>query len=213
MIDGARPQAGLDATITRVGLEDTSWMKHPELLADPARGPVEIAAIPLPVVPFFAGHQFFALTDPTEKPGAAVLIVVATEDGRVRSIRSLDDYNQLIADTGRSITSETAARDVAEQYARTLGTPYPQHPQSVHILQSADEVPVNPGETLPAYLRAQIQPPEVQKVGDAFVVKLSVWSEVGGALQNVVFQIAANGIVALDESVVGQGIGKHWLPK
>jgi hypothetical protein len=198
--------------ITAVALSDTSWMKHPEVLDDPARGRVQLAPVPLPSTPFFAGFRFFAVTDPTEKPGTAALIVVAN-NGAVRSVRSLDDFNQVIAATGRSISSGAGASDVAEAYVRTLGTTYPQYPQSVHILQSADEIPLRPGETLPPDLRAQIHPPSVEQADEGFDVRLSVWTEVGGALTSYRFRISPSGIVAVDETTLGQGIGTHWLPK
>ncbi len=209
----ARSQAALDAAIARVALEDPTWMQHPEVLDDPARAAVPFPATPLPALPFFTGFRFFAVTDPTEKPGTAALIVAATGDGTVRPIRSLDDYNQVIADTGRTITSAADARDVAEQYVRLLGTRYPQYPESIRILQSADEIPVDAGESVPEQLRTQIQPPQVQQGDDAFVVSLSVWTEVGGTLTNIDVRLSASGITALDETVSGEGIGKHWLPK
>jgi hypothetical protein len=209
----ARSQADLDAAIASVAMEDPTWMQHPEILDDPARAAMPFPATPLPTLPFFTGFHFFAVTDPTEKPGTAVLIVAAVGDGAVRPIRSLDDYNQVIAATGRTITSATDARDVAEQYVRLLGTRYPQYPESIRILQSADEIPVNAGESVPERFRTQIQPPRVQQAGDAIVVSLSVWTEVGGTLTNFDVRLSASAITALDETVLGEGIGKHWLPK
>jgi hypothetical protein len=209
----ARSQADLDAAIARVALEDPTWMQHPEVLDDPARAAMPFPATPLPALPFFAGIRFFAVTDPTEKPGTAGLIVAVTDDGTVRPIRSLDDYNQIIVDTGRTINSASDARDVAEQYVRLLGTTYPQYPESIRILQSADEIPVDAGESIPERLRTKIQPPRVQQGEDAFVVSLSVWTEVGGTLTNFDVRLSASGITALDETVSGEGIGKHWLPK
>jgi hypothetical protein len=201
--------------IAQAALQDRSWMRNPQALADLKEAEVasRLTIVPIPADGVFAGTQFFAITDPTEKPGSRAIVIAITKDEQAHPIISADDFHQLILHLHLRIESKAEALQVAEQYVRIPGSRYPQYWEKTRILTSSGEIPLNPNETLPEKLHTLIQPPRVEEKDDGFFIQLFTWSELGGELKRFDFQLSKEDKIAVNEKLLSDGLGKAWLPK
>jgi hypothetical protein len=215
MQDNEESRKEVEGIVARAALQDNSWMSNPQALAGltPGEAASRLTIVPIPAGKVFAGTLFFAVTDPTEKPGSRAIVIAVAGDRQAYPITSADDFQQLVSLSRLVIQSTAEALQVAEQYVRILGSRYPQYWEKIKILTSAGEVPLNPGETLPEKLQALIQPPLVEERDGGFVIRLFTWTELGGELKRFDFQLSREGNIAVQETLLADGLGKSWLPK
>jgi hypothetical protein len=168
--------------------------------------------VPLPSNKAFGDVLFFAVLDPTEKPGtrSQVVVMIGKE---ARAIRTIRDFQQLIIEKRVRPASAETALDIAKQYVFVLGFKYPQYTDKVKILNSLQDILLRVNESVPAQLQSLIRPPEVQKQGGNFLVHVFAWSEVGGELRGFDFRCSKEGRFEAKVNVLRESLGKAWLPK
>jgi hypothetical protein len=196
----------------QAAVADPSWMRHPERVGAQTAGIASaLTIVPIASVPFFDQHQFFAVSDPTEKPGVAIVIAVS-DDLTATVLRSPNDFGQLLADLKRPIESDSAALEIAEQFAATLGANYPQYTPNVVVLDSIGDIPPRPGSSIPTEIRG-VQPPLVEPTASGYQVTLWTWSRVGGDVRRLTFDVSRSGDFSVDVRQAAEGVGASWLPK
>jgi hypothetical protein len=215
MQDNEEAREEVKDVVAQAALQDRSWMSNPQALASLTAGEAasRLSIVPIAAGEIFEGNLFFAVTDPTEKPGSKAIVIGIARDKQAYPITSTDDFQQLVSRNRLVLQSTADAFQLAEQYVRIFGSRYPQYWEKIKILTSAGEIPLEPDESLPEKLNASIQPPLVEERDDGFAIQLFSWTELGGELKRFDFQISKEGNIAVKETLVGDGLGKHWLPK
>jgi hypothetical protein len=210
----AEPDDQTKDLVIRIALQDPSWMRHPEMLSNAAASVVSrITVWPIPAYAFFEGTRFFTVNDPTEKPGARSLVIAVARNGTAYPLRTNDDFQRLLVENNRGVTSGDEALEVAKQYAYILGLRYPRYWDELRFLSSSGEIPLKPGETIPDQLLAEIRPPRIQAEAGGFSIRLCTWTSVGGMLKCLYVQLSTEGAIKVTETLLGEGIGQAWLPK
>lgn len=201
--------------VAGAALQDSSWMRNPQRLVMLTEADItsKLNIQTIPTFKVFEGTRFFVVTDPTEKPGTASIIIAILLDQELQPLISAKDFHKLLLRDKHRIQSTSEALQVAQQYLLLFGSRYPQYWDKIKTLTTLADIPLKPNEILPGNLYDLIQAPVVETGDKGFIIRLFIWTELGGELKSFEFELSTNGKLTVKETLLAEHVGRAWLPK